>query len=147
FVFLFDRYTGEPLFPIEDRPVPPSEIPGEQAAPSQPFPSKPPPFCRQAVNESDLTELTPKAHEEVLARFRTYRAGPAFTPPSLEGSVVVPGFHGGATWSGAAVDPTTGIIYVNSNEQPNVITLAKAKSPGREPYTPTGYLKFLDPDG
>jgi quinoprotein glucose dehydrogenase len=147
YVFLFDRYTGKPLFPIEERPVPTSDIPDEQSAATQPFPVKPPPFCRQFVGKADLTELSNKTHEEVLSRFRTYRAGPAFTPPSLNGTVVVPGFHGGATWSGAAVDPTTGILYVNSNEQPNVITLAKQNHSSPEPYTPTGYFRFLDADG
>jgi quinoprotein glucose dehydrogenase len=146
-VFLFDRYTGEPLFPVEERPVPVSDIPGEQTAPTQPFPTKPPPFCRQFVGEADLTEVSAKAHEEVLQRFRGYRGGPIFTPPSLNGTVVVPGFHGGATWSGASVDPTTGILYVNSNEQPNVITVAKDTGAGRDPYTPTGYFRFLDADG
>jgi quinoprotein glucose dehydrogenase len=83
----------------------------------------------------------------VLQRFRGYRGGPIFTPPSLNGTVVVPGFHGGATWSGASVDPTTGILYVNSNEQPNVITVAKDTGAGRDPYAPTGYLRFLDAEG
>lgn len=125
FVFVFDRLTGKPLFPVEDRPVPASDIPGEQAAPTQPFPVKPPPFSRQSVGEEDLTDLSSEAHEEVLSRFREFRGGAAFTPPSTNGSLVVPGFHGGATWSGASFDPTTGLLYVNSNEQPNVARLVE----------------------
>jgi quinoprotein glucose dehydrogenase len=148
FVFLFDRLTGQPLFPVEDRPVPASDIPGEQAASTQPFPVKPPAFARQFVGESDLTDLSPKAHEDVFRRFCTYRAGPAFTPPSLNGTVVVPGFHGGATWSGACFDPTTGILYLNSNEQPNIVRMIKQEQDNvDEPYIPTGYNRFLDPDG
>ena len=147
FVFLFDRLSGEPLFPVEDRPVPASDIPGEQVARTQPFPVKPQPFSRQFVGESDLTDLSPEAHEEVLKLFRTYRGGPACTPPSTNGTVVVPGFHGGATWSGASFDPTTGILYVNSNNQPNVITLLEQKPGSREAFTPTGYNRFLDTNG
>jgi quinoprotein glucose dehydrogenase len=147
FVFLFDRLTGEPLFPVEDRPVPASDLPGEQSAPTQPFPIKPAPFSRQQVTEADLTDTSAEAHEEVLRRFRTYRSGPAFTPPSTNGSIAVPGFHGGATWSGASFNPETGILYVNSNEQPNVITMTETKTNAAEPFKPTGYNRFLDKDG
>src|SRR5207253_7571623 len=93
--------------------------------PTQPFPLKPPPFARQNIAEADLTDSSPEAHAEALHRFRAYRGGAAFTPPSTNGSLVVPGFHGGATWSGASVDPTTGILYVNSNEQPNIARLVE----------------------
>jgi len=147
FVFLFDRASGQPLFPVEERPVPASDIPGEQAAPTQPSPVKPPPFSRQFVGESDLTDLSPEAHAEVLKRFRAYRAGPACTPPSTNGTVVAPGFHGGATWSGASFDPDTGILYVNSNDQPNVTRLVEQEPGSREAFTPTGYVRFLDKDG
>jgi quinoprotein glucose dehydrogenase len=147
FVFLFDRLTGKPLFPVEERPVPASDVPGEEAAATQPFPLKPPPFSRQAVYEADLSNITPETHEEVLKRFRGYRGGPAFTPPSTNGTIVVPGFHGGATWSGACFDPSTGILYLNSNEQPNIVRLIADDSDTREPYRPTGYFKFLDKNG
>jgi quinoprotein glucose dehydrogenase len=147
YVFLFDRKTGEPLFPIEYKSVPASDVPGEQAAATQPFPTKPPPFSRQSVNETDLTELSPEVHEEALKTFRGYRAGAAFTPPSLKGTIVIPGFHGGATWAGASVDPTTGVLYVNSNEQPNVTRLVPDEENKQEPYRPTGYFKFLDKNG
>jgi quinoprotein glucose dehydrogenase len=147
YVYLFNRKTGVPLFPIEDRPVPVSDIPGEQAARSQPFPIKPPPFSRQFVGTADLTDISPEAHEEVLHRFRSYRAGPTCTPPSTAGTVVVPGFHGGATWSGASFDPHTGILYVNSNEQPNVTRMLEQEEGSREAYAPNGYNRFLDKNG
>jgi quinoprotein glucose dehydrogenase len=147
YVFLFDRLTGKPLFPIEDRPVPASDIPGEWAAPTQPFPAKPPPFSRQFIGEADLTDISPEAHEEALKAFRSYRAGPAFMPPSVKGTIVIPGFHGGATWSGAAFDPATGILYVNSNEQPNVTRMVPDESNEMETYRPTGYFRFLDKNG
>src|SRR5204863_9906532 len=108
---------------------------------------RPPPCSRQFVCESDLTERSPDAHEEVLKRFRTYRGGPAFTPPSTNGTIVVPGFHGGATWSGASFDPTSGILYVNSNDQPNVARMVKQEEGSREPFRPTGYQRLLDKDG
>jgi quinoprotein glucose dehydrogenase len=146
YVFLFDRLDGHPLFPIEDRPVPASDIPGEQAARTQPFPIKPPPFCRQSVEESDLSNISPETHQEVLEQFRKYRGGPSFTPPSTNGTVTIPGFHGGATWSGASFDPTTGILYINSNEQPNVLRMV-ADEGAMEPYRPSGYFKFLDKNG
>jgi len=147
YVFLFDRLNGSPLFPVEDRPVPASDIPGEQASPTQPFPIKPPPFSRQFVGEAELSDVSPEVHEEVLSRFRGYRAGPAFTPPSTNGTVVIPGFHGGATWSGACFDAATGILYVNSNEQPNVARMIRDDTDPREPYRPIGYFRFLDRNG
>jgi quinoprotein glucose dehydrogenase len=147
FVFLFDRLTGRPLFPVEDRPVPSSDVPGEQAARTQPFPVKPLPFCRQSITESDLTDISPEAHEEALKAFRNYPAATAFTPPSVKGTIVIPGFHGGATWSGASFDPATGILYVNSNEQPNVARLVEEGEDAPERYRPTGYFKFTDKNG
>jgi quinoprotein glucose dehydrogenase len=144
YVYLFERRTGRTLFPIVERAVPASDVPGEQTAATQPIPVKPPPFSRQFVGEGDLTDISPEAHAEVLARFATYRSGFNFTPPSLQGTIVVPGLHGGATWSGASFDPTTGILYVNSNDQPNLITLAERPAGNFERYGPTGYFQFLD---
>ncbi|HZE94527.1 MAG TPA: c-type cytochrome, partial [Gemmatimonadales bacterium] len=109
FVFLFDRQTGQPLFPIEERPVPPSDLRGERAWPTQPFPLQPAPFARQSLRESDVTE--PK-------RFGALRRGGLFTPPSREGSIVLPGFDGGGEWGGAAVDPETAVLYVNASDVP-----------------------------
>ena len=106
YVYVLDRKTGTPLFPVEMRKVPPSNVDGEQAAERQPYPTKPPPFARQGLTEDMLTTRTPEAHAAVLARFKQYSKG-FFAPPSLEGTIVFPGFDGGAEWGGAAFDPDT----------------------------------------
>ena len=129
FVFLFDRATGAPLFPIEERAVPSSDVPGEQAWPTQPFPVKPAPFARQLLAEVDLTDLTPDAHASVLTRYRTLRSEGVFTPPSLAGSVVLPGFDGGGEWGGAAIDRGTGVMYVNASDVPWIAQLVPAAQP------------------
>src|SRR5262249_41802875 len=115
YVFLFDRETGRPLFDVEEKPVPASDVPGERAATTQPIPVKPPPFAAQPLDESNATDSGEANRQSALARLRQLRRGPAFNPPSLQGTVVIPGFHGGATWSGASFDPTTGLLYVNAN--------------------------------
>ena len=104
-VFLFDRATGQPLFPIEERSVPASEAEGEVAAGRQPLPLKPPPFARQIFTDDMVTNRTPEAHAAVLARLRQVRSAGQFVPPSLEGTVIFPGFDGGGEWGGAAFDP------------------------------------------
>lgn len=129
FVFLFDRETGTPLFPIEERPVPASDLAGEEAWPTQPVPLLPPPFARQALAEADLTERTPAARAAVLERFRAVRSGRPFIPPSAQGTVIFPGFDGGAEWGGAAFDDATGLLYVNANEMPWILTMV-AIEPG-----------------
>ena len=149
-LFLFDRDTGKPLFDVEQRPVPGSDIPGEQASRTQPVPVKPPPFAEQSLDETNLTDIGPANRASALARLRQVRGGPAFNPPSLQGTVVIPGFHGGANWSGASFDPATGLLYVNSNNVPNIITLAETKPGDRAtlgPYRHTGYIQFLDHKG
>jgi quinoprotein glucose dehydrogenase len=120
--FVLDRRTGESLFPIEQRPVPASRLDGESAAPTQPRPLKPPPFARQGLTEAMLTTRTPEAHADVLRRFRAMRSG-MFEPPSLEGTIVFPGFDGGAEWGGAAFDPGSGLLFVNSNEMPWIVKM------------------------
>ena len=150
YVFLFDRETGKPLFDIEERRVPASDIPGEQAAATQPVPVKPPPFSVQVVDETTITDIGAANRESVLARLRMVRGGPAFNPPSQQGTVVVPGFHGGANWSGASFDPTTGLLYVNSNNVANIITLVETKAADKTrsgPYQTKGYEQFLDHEG
>ena len=102
--------------------MPPSTVDGEFASPTQPRPLKPAPFARQRLTEAMLTTRTPEAHAAVLARFRTMKSG-MFEPPSLEGTIVFPGFDGGAEWGGAAFDPATGLLYVNSNEMPWIVKL------------------------
>ena len=118
FVFVFDRETGRPLFPVEERPVPATDLNGEESWPTQPVPAKPAPFARQTMTEADLTDLSPAAHEAALRRFRVLRNDGLFTPPSVKGSVVLPGFDGGGEWGGAAVDRETGVLYVNASDVP-----------------------------
>ena len=123
YVFVLDRKTGTPLFPVEERPAPPSTVDGERSAPAQRHPLAPPPFTRQQLTESMLTTRTPEAHAAVVAEFRRYRSGPLFTPPSLDGLIVFPGVDGGAEWGGAAFDPDTSLLYVNANEMPWLMRL------------------------
>jgi quinoprotein glucose dehydrogenase len=116
-LFLFDRVTGKPLFPIYERSFPASDVPGEVAAPTQPVPALPIPYTRQQLTENLLTNRTPEAHVWALNEFRSFRNEGQFTPLSVgKQTVVFPGFDGGAEWGGPAVDPATGIIYVNAND-------------------------------
>jgi quinoprotein glucose dehydrogenase len=127
-VFVFNRETGESLFPIEERQVPPSDLDGEQAWPTQPLPLKPRPFARQQFTEADVTDASPAARDAVLARLRVVRSGGQFVPPSTQGTVIFPGFDGGAEWGGAAWDQSTGLLYVNSNEMPWILSMVKIDS-------------------
>jgi quinoprotein glucose dehydrogenase len=130
FVFLFNRVTGQSLFPIEEREVASSEVPGEVAALTQPFPTLPAPFARQELTEDMLTTRTPAAHEFAVDQFRTFISIPGpFVPLALDKTTVVfPGFDGGAEWGGAAVDPRTGVLYVNSNDVAWTGSLVKLES-------------------
>ncbi len=123
YVFVLDRRTGKPLFPIEYRKVPPSPLDGEMLSKVQPYPVKPPPFTRQTFTEDMVTDRTPEAHAAVLARLKTLDSKGIFTPPSLRGTVLMPGTDGGAEWGGAAYDADSGLLYVNSNEQPWIIRM------------------------
>ena len=117
FVYVFDRDNGTPLFPIEYRKYPPSDVPGEMTAAEQPLPSAPAPFARQFLTEDLLTNRTPAAHEWAVQKFRTLRSEGQFVPLSTkQDTVVFPGFDGGAEWGGPAYDPETGLLYVNANE-------------------------------
>src|SRR5580700_1491781 len=117
FVYLFDRVNGKPLFPIEYRKYPSSDVPGEVAAPEQPLPSKPAPFARQFLSEAMLTNRTPESHAWALEKFRKLRSEGQFVPFGVgKDTVIFPGFDGGAEWGGPAVDPQTAILYVNANE-------------------------------
>ena len=117
FVFLFDRVTGRPLFPIAQRRFPRQSVPGEVAAVAQPIPTRPRPFARQQLSAGLLTTRTPAAHGWAAAEFRKFRNGGLFTPLGLDvPTVVFPGFDGGAEWGGSAVDPETGVLYVNAND-------------------------------
>ena len=115
-VYLFDRESGDSLFPLREIDALASDVPGEQLSETQVVPVVPPPLGRQRLTEADLTDRTPEARDAVLKRFRAIRSDGMFTPPSLQGSIVFPGFDGGAEWGGQAFDPETGLLYVNVNE-------------------------------
>ncbi|HEY3975432.1 MAG TPA: PQQ-binding-like beta-propeller repeat protein [Candidatus Sulfotelmatobacter sp.] len=117
FVFLFDRSNGTPLFPIQCRSYPPSDVPGEVAAPQQCLPTKPAPFARQLLTENLLSQRTPQVHQWALDKFHSFRSEGQFVPFSVgKDTVIFPGFDGGAEWGGAAADPQTGVLYVNAND-------------------------------
>ena len=137
FTYVFDRETGEPVWPIEERPVPVGNIPGEWYAPTQPFPTKPPPFDQQGTSVDDLIDFTPALRQEALDIFVRHVAGPLFTPPTLideepggtQGTLQMPGVVGGADWGGAAVDPESGVLYVPSVHSESVIGIVRSEHP------------------
>lgn len=130
FVFLFDRASGAPLFPIEERAAPKSDLIGEETWPTQPFPTLPAPFARQAMSDSDLTTLSPAANAAARARFARLRHDGLFAPPSREGTIVLPGFDGGGEWGGAAVDRETGVLYVNASDVPWIAAMRDTATVG-----------------
>ncbi len=146
-LFLLDRETGRPLFPVEERTVPASDVPGERAWPTQPFPLKPPPYTRQLFTEDDLTNISPEAHAYVKEIFKKARSGNTWLPPSLQETVVFPGFDGGSNWGGGSFDPETGWFYVNTHDEPWIMTLVPAKPGAGYPYSHTGYDHFVDQEG
>ena len=131
FTYVFDRVTGEPVWPIVELPVPPSLVPGERASPTQPFPTWPLPFERQGITANDLIDFTPELRAEAIEILGGYVFGPIFTPPSVrsedpddtQGTIQLPGWVGGADWNGAAIDPETQILYVPSVTAPIVVSL------------------------
>jgi len=133
FTYVFDRVTGEPVWPIVEVAVPPSLVPGERASPTQPFPTWPLPFERQGITVNDLIDFTPELRAEAIEIFGGYVSGPMFTPPSVrsddpdetQGTIQLPGWVGGADWNGAAVDPETQILYVPSVTAPIVVALVQ----------------------
>jgi quinoprotein glucose dehydrogenase len=134
-VFVFNRETGEPLFPIEERIVPTSDLQGEAASPTQPLPLKPAPFTRQVFSADQITDISPESRRAVLERFTRIRPHTQFLPPSREGTIILPGFDGGAEWGGAAIDPTRGVLYVNANEMPWILTMVEARAKGSGPIS------------
>lgn len=134
FAFVFDRVSGEPVWPIEERAVPPSTVPRERAWPTQPFPTRPPAFAEQGVSLEDAFDLTPALRDAARAELSKYVLGPLYTPPSFQGTVMRPGVIGGANWGGGAFDPTTGMLYVKtSSNTPAILRLAE---PDRSPSNP-----------
>ena len=163
FLYVFDRVTGEAVWPIEERPVPPATMPGDTASPTQPFPTKPAPFEYQGVTEDDLADFTPEIRQMALEAVADFEIGPLFTPPSLPvrggklGTIFRPSAGGGANWYGAAVDPETGWLYVPSR---NVFSMVTFYTPdpleggtlrythggrGRRPEMPEGLPLFKPP--
>ncbi|HYC72041.1 MAG TPA: PQQ-binding-like beta-propeller repeat protein [Opitutaceae bacterium] len=135
-VFVLHRETGAPLFPMEEVATPSSDLAGELLAPSQPLPRKPAPFARQLLTAAELTDRTPEARRAVLEQFLRLRPHTVFAPPSREGTIVFPGFDGGGEWGGAAVDPN-GVLYVNGNEMPWILTMidnSGGATPGAQVY-------------
>ena len=129
YIFVLNRLTGEPLFPVHEHPYPPSTVPGEVASPTQPLPDLPEPFARQRLTENDLTTRTPEAHAFALKTFREARSDGQFIPFALDKlTVLLPGFDGGGEWGGPAIDPATNVLYVNANE---MAWLAGLNEPGK----------------
>lgn len=124
-VFVFDRETGRPVFPIVEKRVPQTDVPGEHTSATQPLPLQPPPFTLQEITSDIVTDRTPAAHDAVVERLSKLRYGGQFIPPTLQGTVIFPGTDGGAEWGGPAFDPATGMLYVNANEMPFVIRLVE----------------------
>jgi glucose dehydrogenase len=137
FLYVFDRVTGKPVWPIEERPVPKSEVPGEETWPTQPFPTKPPAYDRQGISEDDLIDFTPELHRRALEIASQYVMGPLFTPPSLrsdepggkKGTLALPTDWGSGNWNTGAFDPETGIYYAVSTTAPVIFALVKATDP------------------
>ncbi len=144
FTYVFDRKTGEPLWPIVEKPVPQSTVPGEKTSPTQPHPTRPPPFDRQGVTEDDLIDFTPELRAEAKKILDEYVSGPIFTPPIVageggkKGTLMLPSPAGGANWRGAAVDPETGILYVPSMTLVANNSLRKG-DPARTEFRYTGF--------
>lgn len=150
FCYVFDRVTGEPVWPIEEKPVPPSDTPGEQASPTQPFPTKPAAFDLQGFSKQDVTNLTPQLREEALAIIKERGIGfvSMYQPATSSGILQMPGFAGGANWGGAAFDPETSLLYVPSFTYPTSIGMGKP-DPNRanSDYVMQPQLKFDGPQG
>jgi len=127
-VFVFDRVSGKPVWPIEERPVPASDMPGERAWPTQPFPTKPPAIAEQGATELDAIDFTADLHAAAVAELKKLRLGPLYTPPSAQGTLQRPGIIGGANWGGAAFDASTGRLYVKTSNQAHVARLGKPEN-------------------
>jgi len=140
-LFLLDRVTGKPLFPVREVPAPASEIAGEKAWPTQPEPELPAPYTLQLVTEADLSDITPETKAYVLDKFRKLRTGRKYEPPTPEGTLAAPGYFGGSPWSGGSFDPRTRTLYFNANEEPAIIEMNRDGTGG---YT---YQWFRDQNG
>ena len=144
FIYVFDRTTGRSLFPIVEKAAPKSTVPGEWTSPTQPTPLAPPALSRSGFTDADVTNRTPEAEASVRKQLKSLLYGKEHLPPSIHGTLVAPGFHGGATWSGASFDPETGYLYINTNDIPSVMGLT---ANGRGGYDFNGYQWFNDHEG
>jgi quinoprotein glucose dehydrogenase len=131
FLYVFERETGRPIWPIVERPVPASDVPGERSAATQPFPTWPPPFAKQGFGPADVVDFTPELREQVRSLLATYRSGPLFTPPSLEGTLAMPGVRGGAGWGSVAFDPATRVLYIKATNLPSLLRLERGSGAHR----------------
>ncbi|MXX55173.1 MAG: pyrroloquinoline quinone-dependent dehydrogenase [Gemmatimonadetes bacterium] len=153
FTFVFDRQTGEPVWPIEERPVPQTDVPGERTAPTQPFPTKPPPYDRQGVDPADLIDFTPELRAEAEEILSQLHYGPLYEPPTVpveggtQGTLMVPGSLGGANWPGGALDPESGYLYVQSATGPSVISLINEPEVSDMDYIRGGGLRLRQGGG
>jgi len=141
-LFLLDRKTGEPLFPVEERAVPQSELPGEFAWPTQPFPLKPPPFAQQGLTVNDVTDRSPEARAFVLGELKRMRSGGLFYPPGRGRTVAMPQFNGGGEWGGGAFDPETRLFYVNASNEAEWISLVPSKARADMTVTELGQMIY-----
>lgn len=146
-LFVFERDTGKPFFPVVERPVPASDVPGERTWPTQPFPSAPPPFAPQSLGENQLTDISGEARSYVLQQLQKDGPGHIFKPPSRATMIVVPGYHGGALWGGGSFNPNSGMLFVNSNNVPRLLRLVDAARDAGYPYESDGYRRFQDEQG
>jgi len=138
FVFVFDRVTGKPFFEIEERKVPTSDVPGEQAWPTQPFPLKPPPVARQTMTVDEITDVTPESRAECLKILEGATIGEFYKPQGLEYTVLFPGTNGGPNWGGASYDPVSNLLFVNSQDAGQVLKMIKAAPGNKMAYVPRG---------
>jgi quinoprotein glucose dehydrogenase len=148
FTYVFDRVSGEPAWPIEERRVPQSNVPDERLSPTQPFPSKPAPFEPQGISDATLIDFSSELRQEALQNIEKFDYGPVFTPPTLRGTVQFPGWGGGGEWHGAAFDPETGMYYIPSASVPIVVQLIEGRR-GREEmgYVRGGARNVAGPQG
>ncbi len=149
-VFVFNRITGEPLFPIIEKPVAVSEVPGEATSPTQPFPTKPAPLSRLSMTENDISDVTPESESYCRELFKRTSGRSIYSPPGLGLTLYLPGTLGGANWSGGSFDPSTGILYVNSNEVGAIGYMAPQPDQSPMPFRRTSewgeYARFWDPN-
>jgi quinoprotein glucose dehydrogenase len=129
FIFAFDRVSGKPLWPVEERAVPSSDVPGEAAWPTQPFPTKPPSVSQQGFTLDDVIDFTPEIRDSARAVASRYRLGPLYTPPSMQGTITMPGAIGGVGWGGAAYDPETNTLYVKASNSPSLWRIVRRDAP------------------